>query len=134
MASNNLALSQQTPTGLMIVPRWALAALQFGVGVVCLIGAIQLLLHVENVGQHPNNALMARGIALSEVLAVVLFWIPRGRRVGGIMLILVLVLAAIFHVWIGDGFPLPPAAYASAVVVPVYASKQDASKVKYNDR
>ncbi|MCG8405839.1 MAG: hypothetical protein MI923_11640 [Phycisphaerales bacterium] len=132
MAFHDLTPNRQTHAGAMIVPRWALVALQLGVGAVCFVGAVQLLLHGEGVGHRPKDALIARGIALIEILAVVLFWIPRGRRFGGILLILVLTLAAGFHVMIGEGFPLPLAAYASAVIVTVYA-RQHVSKVTDND-
>ncbi len=117
----------------MAVSRWRLVALQVAVGTVCGVGAAGLV-HGSPHGSHLKHGWLLLAIAILEIVAVALFWIPGLTRIGAHMLIAVLVIAAAFHVAVGEGFPYPLVVYAFSVGVVASASElAEANQEKDNE-
>jgi hypothetical protein len=95
--------------------RTGLLILRIALGVV--VGVNSAALVVSQVRGHPQHALLVLG--LTELVAAILFLIPRTVRLGGISLMVVFAAAALFHFLHGEssiGFLVVYAAGANAVV------------------
>jgi len=80
----------------------SVTALQWAVAAVSLVGAVRLF---WTLGHHPilnvpTNVL--RAICIAEIVAAVLFVIPRSVRIGGVSLLIVYCVAIVVHVLHGQ--------------------------------
>jgi hypothetical protein len=94
----------------VVLLRWSLALVLGGSAALLLVS----LARGEHVGVHAPLALAIGG---AEVLAAVMLLIPRTIRVGGGLLLIVLVCAAALHMLAGKPPPLAFAIYIPAIWV-----------------
>jgi hypothetical protein len=108
---------------LVALRRWQLWALHAAVGLVCLLGAVHLLIALHR-GDSAHAwisdstlASIMRIIGGVEIIAVVLFWIPRTAGVGRGLLMADLAAAIVFHLAVGEGFRATLVIYILAVAL-----------------
>jgi uncharacterized membrane protein YphA (DoxX/SURF4 family) len=85
--------------------RCAIIALRWSVGLVILCQSLRFVLSKASAHRLHMMGLphwLRPGLGIAEIVAAIIFLIPRGTRVGGYLLLLALIFAAVLHVLHGQ--------------------------------